>query len=54
MWDIWRSTSGTSEHLGRQLGAVEKAQGKVFVSRKMVCNLFGEGSSLGICTGDAM
>ncbi len=48
MWEIWKS-SGASQHLDRQLSAVEKAQDKVFITRKMVRTLvFGEGSSQGI------
>lgn len=39
MWDIWKSTSGTSRRLDRQLSAVEEAQGKVLVTRKMVHTL---------------
>lgn len=40
MWEIWKSTSGTSQHLGRQLSTVENAQDKVFVTRKMVGTLW--------------
>lgn len=40
MWEIWKSTSGASQHLRRQLSAVETAQDKVFVTRKMVCTLW--------------
>lgn len=50
MWEIWKS-SGTSQHLDRQLSAVEKAQDKVFVTRKMVRRLvFGEGICPCLCS----
>lgn len=39
MWEILKSTSGTSQYTDRQLSAEEKAQDKVFVTQKMVCTL---------------
>lgn len=39
MWDIWKSTSRTSQHVDKHLRALEGVQGKVFVTRKMVRTL---------------
>lgn len=49
MWEIWKPTSGSSHPFDRQLSAVEIAQDKVFVTRKMVCTLFGEERSRSKC-----
>lgn len=48
MWEIWRSTSGTSHYLDRPLSAMEKAQDGLFVTRKKVRTLngFGEASEM--------
>lgn len=37
MWEIWKSTSGTFPHLGRQPSVVEMTKDKV--THKMVCRL---------------
>lgn len=50
MWDIWKSTSRTSQHVDKTLRAVEGAHGPKFVTRKKVrAQGFHQGSEDEVC-----